>query len=224
LVRFPSFSLGGKERSIMQGVEDQIVVVKKCVAALESLVSAVAIADPSALSLRGEVFSLEAQAEEMRRDLDAKIAEGAFFGGVREDILNLLAEIGTVAQAAKDATRLLTLGTSTDQSGPVILKNEHMAKFLDNLMASLTALEGLVKDLETSKKGVVKGSRAVEEFEEAADTEKAALLAELFTLPRTLDPVAIIQLRDFIFAADNIADNSVNASDVLVVLVAKGYG
>jgi predicted phosphate transport protein (TIGR00153 family) len=208
----------------MQGVEDHIRVVKGCVAAFENLVSAVATSDPSVQSLKDQVFQLESQAEQMRRDLDSRIAEGAFFGGVREDILNLLGEIGTVAQAAKDASRLLTLGTAGDGSGLEILKGEHMAKFLADLMASLASLEGLVKALETNKKGVVKGARVVEEYEEAADTEKAALLAELFKFPRTIDPVAIIQLRDFIFAADNIADNSVNASDVLIVLVAKGYG
>src|SRR5208282_2261621 len=139
----------------MQGVEEHIGVVKNCVGVFESLVSAVATDDPSALSLRDEVFELESRAEQMRRDIDAKIAEGAFFGGVREDILNLIGEIDTVAQAAKDAARLLTLGTTGDQSGLAILKNEHMAKFLANLMASLTSLEGLVKALQRGKKGVV---------------------------------------------------------------------
>jgi predicted phosphate transport protein (TIGR00153 family) len=208
----------------MEEVEDDIGVVKKCVAEFESLVSAVATADPSATGLRDEVFDLETQVEQMRRDIDARIAEGAFFGGVREDIINLLGEIGAVAQAAKDAARLLMMGTTGDPSGLKILRNEHMAKFLANQTAALTTLEGLVKALEKSKKGVVDGARVVEEYEEAADTEKAALLSELFRFPRTIDPVAIIQLRDFIFAADNIADYSVDASDVLIVLVAKGYG
>jgi predicted phosphate transport protein (TIGR00153 family) len=208
----------------MQGVEEHIGVVKHCVAVFESLVSAVATADPSAPALRDEVFQLESQSQQMRRDIDARIAEGAFFGGVREDILNLLGELDTVAKAAKDAARLLMMGTAGDASGLAILKNEHMAKFLANLMASLTSVEGLVKALQTNKKSVVNGARVVEEYEEAADTEKAALLTELFKLPRAIDPVVIIQLRDFIFAADDIADNSVNASDVLIVLVAKGYG
>jgi uncharacterized protein Yka (UPF0111/DUF47 family) len=39
-----------------------------------------------------------------------------------------------------------------------------------------------------------------------------------------MDPVSIIELRDFIFASDEIADNSERASDVVLVLVAKGYG
>jgi len=224
LVRFPTFSLGGRERSIMQGIEEHIGVVKKSVAAFESLVSAVAAGDSSAPALRDEVFQLESQAQQMRRNLDERIAEGAFFGGVREDILNLLAELDSVAKAAKDAARLLMMGTGGDPSGLEILRNDHMARFLANLMSSLTSLEALVAALETSKKGVVSGARVVEGYEEAADTEKAALLAELLRSPRTIDPVAIIQLRDFILAADDIADNSVNASDVLIVLVAKGYG
>jgi len=224
LVRFPSFSLGGRERSIMHRLEENINIVKACVQTLEKFVSAVAAFDPSATKLRDEVFQLEAQTDKVRRDLDSEIAEGAFFGGVREDILNLIGEIGSVAGAAKDAARLLSLATGGDPSGLAILKDEHMGRFFANLMEALTSLERLVKSLETSRKGVVDGARVVEDYEEAADTEKAALLEVLFRSPRTIDPVAIIQLRDFIFAADDIADNSVSASDVLVVLVAKGYG
>jgi uncharacterized protein Yka (UPF0111/DUF47 family) len=64
----------------------------------------------------------------------------------------------------------------------------------------------------------------VEEFEELADTMKDALLRELFRYPRIGDTLAIIQLRDFLFAADDVADNAEDASDVILVLVAKGYG
>jgi hypothetical protein len=40
----------------------------------------------------------------------------------------------------------------------------------------------------------------------------------------TTDAVSVIGLRDFLFASDDIADNAENASDVVLVLVAKGYG
>jgi len=224
LPRFPSFSLGGREKSIMQGVERHIDIVKECVETLRKLVGAVAASDASVQALRDRVFELEDEADGVRRDLDSAIAEGAFFGGVREDIVNLIGVIDRIAGAAKDSARLLTLGTGGDPSGLVILKNEHMGLFFNNLMAALTALETLVDSLKTGKQGVVEGARVVEDYEEAADNEKASLLEELFKFPRQIDPVDVIQLRDFIFAADDIADNSVNASDVLVVLVAKGYG
>jgi predicted phosphate transport protein (TIGR00153 family) len=208
----------------MQGIGKHIGIVKECVLALERLVAAVAASDPSATGLRDQVFALEAKAADMRRELDSGIAEGAFFGGVREDILNLIGEIGRVANAAKDSARLLTLCALSDQSALTILKDEHMASFFADLKAALDSLGSVIESLETSKAGVVSGAKEIEDYEEAADTEKAALLEALFKSHHGLDPVDVIQLRDFIFAADDIADNSVNASDVLVVLVAKGYG
>lgn len=208
----------------MLGVEKHIQIVKDCVATFEELVAAAGKGDPSIFDLRDKVFDLENQADQVRRDLEEGIAEGAFFGGVREDILNLIGEIDSIANAAKDSARLLTLCTTGDSSIQAILNDPHMAKFLADLTSALTSMEALVLALKTSKKGIVAGAKKVEDFEEAADAEKGALLAELFKVPRTMDPVTVIQLRDFIFSADDIADNSVSASDVIIVLVAKGYG
>ena len=208
----------------MEGIDRHIGIVKECVLALESLVAAVAASDPSVPELRNQVFALEAKADVVRRELDSGIAEGAFFGGVREDILNLIGAIDRVASAAKDSARMLTLCALGDEAALTILKDEHMATFFKNLKAALDSLGSLIEMLETSKSGVVSGAKVVDDYEEAADTEKAALLEALFKSHRGLDPVDVIQLRDFIFTADDIADYSVNASDVLVVLVAKGYG
>jgi predicted phosphate transport protein (TIGR00153 family) len=224
LVRFPAFSFGGRERSILQGIEDHLSLVKTCVTTFESLVEAVASEDATVTSLNERVFELQTEADQMKRDIESKIAEGAFFGGVREDMLGLIGEINSIAKSAKDSTRLLVVGTQGDSSGDGILKDEHMSKFLATLLESLTALQAVVGALQTNRKAVVSGVHAVQECEERADLEKAALLAELFKFPRTLDPVLTIQLRDFILAADDIADNAENASDVLLVLVAKGYG
>jgi predicted phosphate transport protein (TIGR00153 family) len=207
----------------MEGIESQVAVVEECVATFRGLVSAVSNADPTAFALRDKVFQLESMAQDMGRSSELKIAEGAFFGGVREDILNLIGEIDTIARATKDAARLLVFGTE-GEACPDILKNDHMPKFLDYLASSLASLGQAVKSLQTDRKSVVIQAQNVDKLEEEADAEKAALLEALLKPPRTLDPVTTIQLRDFIFAADNIADYSVNASDVLIVLVAKGYG
>jgi len=224
LIRFPSFSLGERERSILRGIEEHLALVKSSVTAFEKVVEAVASGDPEVVSLNERVFELQTRADQMKRELEAKIAEGAFFGGVREDILGLIGEINLIAKSAKDSTRLLVIGTRGDSSGVGILKSEHMTKFLAILLESLTALQTLVKALQEDRKAVVAQVHAVQECEERADLEKAALLTELFNFPRATDPVLTIELRDFIFAADNIADNAEDASDVVFVLVAKGYG
>jgi predicted phosphate transport protein (TIGR00153 family) len=224
LARFPSFSLGGREKSIIEGLEHHLSVVKECVMAYQKLVSAYAAVDESSKELFVQVFDLEAKAKGIRRDLSAKISEGAFFGGVREDIISLIQTDDHIAESAKDAARLLVIGSEGDHGYLELLKSEHMPSFQGNLLSAVTALEALIQALQVNRSEVLARVRAVEDCEEAADTEKDQLLRHLFSKPRTMDPVSIIELRDFIFASDEIADNSERASDVVLVLVAKGYG
>jgi uncharacterized protein len=224
LARFPSFSLGGRERSILQGVEQHLDMVRQCVEAYQRMVSAYASGGPVAQELLKTVFELEDRAKDIRRDLSGRIAEGAFFGGVREDILNLIETDDRIADKAKDAARLLAIGAEADPRFLEFLNSEHMAGFQKNLLAAVAALQVLIRTLQEDKNAILSRVGDVEEFEEAADTEKDHLLRQLFKNPRTFDPVSVIELRDFLFASDDIADNAENASDVVLVLVAKGYG
>lgn len=224
LARFPNFSLGGRERSILQGVLDHLATVRECVLAYQELVTACSVEAPSTQELLERVFELEDKADEIQRDLNQRIAEGAFFGGVREDILNLINEDDSIADAAKDASRLLVMGQEGGPSLASVLTSEHMARFEQNLLAAVDALSGIIAALQVDKKSVLARVHTVEDYEEAADTEKDYLLREIFSMRKTMDAVSIIQLRDFLFASDDIADNAENAGDVIVVLVAKGYG
>jgi predicted phosphate transport protein (TIGR00153 family) len=205
----PSFSLGGREKFILLGVERHLSVCAE--------------EDPRARALLGEVFAHESEADLIKRELSRMIAEGAFFGGVREDILSLIGTDDSIADATKDAARLLMMGADGDLAFLTTLRDEHMRLFQGHLLGAVNSLELLIQALRVDKSTVLARVRAVEDREEAADTEKDHLLRTLFGRPRTMDPVSIIQLRDFIFASDDIADNAENASDVVIVLVAKGY-
>jgi uncharacterized protein Yka (UPF0111/DUF47 family) len=88
----------------------------------------------------------------------------------------------------------------------------------------VVALTSLVQALDQGKKEALSKVHAVEVFEEEADSHKDLLLKSLFSSDLSMSPVAVIQLRDFIFVADDIADNAEDASDVILVLIAKGYG
>lgn len=199
-------------------------MVKQCVISYQKMVSASATGTPVSQDLLQDVFDLEAKAKEIRRDLSGKIAEGAFFGGVREDILNLISTDDRIADKAKDAARLLSIGAEENPKFLEILNSEHMAGFQANLLSAVTALQDLIRTLHENKNAVLAKVGIVEDFEEAADTEKDHLLTQLFKGPTTTDAVSMIGLRDFLFASDDIADNAENASDVVLVLVAKGYG
>jgi len=228
LARFPSFSLGGREKSIVQDIGQHLQMVKQCVIAYQNLVWSCASSprDKEPRELLQVVFDLETKAKDKRRDISGRIAEGAFFGGIREDILNLIGTDDKIADKAKDAARLLAITAEerTEEGFFDLLRTEHMKRFQENLLAAVTSLETLIEALQKDKRSVLGKVRSVEYYEEAADTEKDHLLRELLGKRETLDPVSIIELRDFIFASDDIADYAENASDVVLVLVAKGYG
>lgn len=224
LARFPSFSLGGRESSILDGLQGHLSTVKQCVTTYQKMVSAYATGQQDARKYLDEVFNLETEADGTKRDSKKRIAEGAFFGGVREDILTLIEADDDIADAAKDAARLLSIGAEEDEAFRNLLKSDHMSGFQEKLLAAVTSLESLIQTLQIDKDAALSRVHAVEDCEEQADTEKNLLLTQLFKRPRSLDPVTIIELRDFIFASDDIADNAEKASDLVLVLVAKGYG
>ena len=225
MVSLPGVAFGRKEGDIIRRLQDDLRIVRETEQEIPRLVEAVAEGDVATCrSRRDWIFELELKAADARRDLSTQIAEGAFFGGVREDILDLIDKIGRIADKAKDAARLLTLAEITDSNAKEILRSEDMKRFLENLDLAVVALQRLIEAFEINRKTVLERVHAVEEYEEAADGFKQNVLAALFERSRGIDPVTVILVRDFVFNADDVADYAQYASDVVMVLVAKGYG
>lgn len=221
----PGVSFSKKEGDIIHQLQDDLLIVRETEQAIPGLVAAVAEGDVAACrSRRDLIFELESKAADSKRDLSMRIAQGAFFGGVREDMINLLDKIEKIADKAKDAARLITLAEITDAKARDILRSEDMRQFLANLDLAVVALQRLIEAFEIDRKTVLERVHAVEEYEEDADSFKQNILAALFEKSRGIDPVTVILVRDFVFCADDVADNAEHASDVVLVLVAKGYG
>jgi predicted phosphate transport protein (TIGR00153 family) len=225
LVDLGFLSVNRKERAIFDGLLLLLGIAERAVAAFEECAAAVAKGERSrAEELVAKVFEEETHADTVHRELSLKVAEGAFFGGVREDILDLLEKIDDIADSAKDAARFLESESRLGEDAHGILASENMKLFLGDLKFSVQALAELVRTFERGKKEVLSKVHSVEEYEEFADSRKDALLKELFDQAGSMSPVSVIQLRDFIFVADDIADNAEDAGDVILVLIAKGYG
>jgi len=225
LVSLSGFSINRRERAIVEGVGSHLATVKRTVEDFGGLVDSVSSGDPaSARRFFDDVMGDETKADTIHRDLSLRVANGAFFGGVREDILALLEKIDDIADSAKDASRLLNVEVGANGSAIELLRSDEMRLFIADLKGSVSALENLIAAFTISKKEVLARVHSVEEFEESADSRKDVLLRELFSGASNLNPVTVIQLRDFIFVADDIADNAEDASDVVLVLIAKGYG
>jgi predicted phosphate transport protein (TIGR00153 family) len=215
-----------KESTIVKRMVDDVRLVRETEQELPNLVSAVAGGDLAACrERRNRIFDLESKAAALHRELSTQIAEGAFFGGVREDMLDLIGKTYSVADKAKDAARLITLARVTDPKAVEVLRSEDMKQFLANLDLAVAALQALVEAFAIDRKTILERVHNVEEYEEAADTFKQNMLMALFERSDgAIDPVTLILVRDFLFCADDVADKSEAASDVALVLVAKGYG
>jgi uncharacterized protein len=225
LVSLPGVAFGRKEGDIIHRLQDDLRIVRQTEQEIPGLVAAAAQGDVATCrSRRDWIFELEGKAADAKRDLSTQIAEGAFFGGVREDMLGLLDKIWKIADKTKDAARLLTLAEITDSNARGILDSEDMRRFLENLDLAVGALQHLIEAFEVDRKTILQRVHAVDEYEEAADGFKQNVLAALFERSRGIDPVTVILVRDFVFNADDVADYAQYASDVVLVLVAKGYG
>ncbi|MDA4129001.1 MAG: DUF47 family protein [Thaumarchaeota archaeon] len=222
-MKFP-FSFGRKENAIVAGVENHLGIVMETVSNFAKLLGAATAGNNAdAEKSFAAVLTGEKKADDVHRRLSMEIAEGAFFGGVREDILDLLEKIDNVADSAKDASRFLAVEGALDPFAISLLKSSAMSKFVENQIGAVAALQNLVSAFKIGKMEMLLRIPKVEEFEEAADSNKDELWKALFKREGSPDPVTVIQMRDFIAVTDDIADSAEDASDVVLVLVAKGY-
>jgi hypothetical protein len=204
---------------------EHLDVCKEAVIELTKLVPSVGEGDDAAAARHyRSVLDLETKANSIYRDLSVKVAQGAFFGGIREDILGLMKTIDSIADTAKDAGRLLMLGKVKDKDALDLLLSPDTTRLMEAIIAAVSSLQELIVALDSDKSAALLKVQKVQEAEETADVAKLPILKGLFEETKQIDPVMVIQLRDFIFAADDVADNSENASDAILVLVAKGYG
>lgn len=225
MVSLPGVAFGNREAAILDRIEEDLRVVRETERELPGLVGSVAEGNwSSCLARRDKIFELESRADGIHRELSMQIAEGAFFGGVREDMLDILEKIDNIADKAKDAAQLITLTEIKDAKALDLLRSEDMRQFLENLDLAVEALQRLLESFRIDRKTMLARVHPVEEREEAADAFKHNMLVTLFDKSRgSIDPVTLILVRDFLFCADDVADNAEDASDVVLVLVAKGY-
>jgi len=226
MVSLPGVAFGRREGAIVRDLLENLRLVRRTEQELPGLVQGVADKDEASCKAKRDwIFDQESKADAVHRDLSTQIAEGAFFGGVREDMLNLLDKIDNIADKTKDAAQLITLAEISDAKAIAVLRSDDMREFLSNLDKAVEALQHLIEAFEIDRKTILERVHVVEGFEEAADASKHNMLVTLFDKSAgPMDPVTLLLVRDFLFCADDIADNAEDASDVVLVLIAKGYG
>ncbi len=221
-IRLPS--IGGRERAIIRELGEDFSIIHESVLDFGKLLAALASNDSDAVRASyHRVLEDEKRADDFHRRLSGEIAEGAFFGGIREDILNLLEKMDNIADSAKGAARLIEVEGPLDEFAISLLGSTQMKGFVEDLVGTVEALGRVLEAFGLGRKEILSRIPKVEELEEAADARRVEVARQLFSTEKRPDPVTIIQMKEFLRVADSIADNAEDASDVILILVAKGY-
>ena len=95
--------------------------------------------------------------------------------------------------------------------------------FISTCISAAELLRDGIKAFEKTKNEVLSIADKVDEMENEADTMKYAITQDLFKNAINAKSLDMVMLRDFLETADDIADFSEEGSDILQILVAKGY-
>jgi predicted phosphate transport protein (TIGR00153 family) len=221
--RFGIFSRG--EKDVLNLVVTNLDFSVETARGLVKLVDSLKNHDkPSALTAAKSIGEMETKADSMHQKAIEKISSGSFFGGIREDFLEMLEAIDNIADAAKDSSRVFSQRNIPPEVIAYLFKAD-VRSFIDKLIQTDEALKEAVQALgeKDAKTKVVELAAKVERKEEEADDLRARILDNLLKNEIKADPLDIIMLKEFLEIADDVADSAEDASDVLLVLIAKGY-
>ncbi len=213
------------EREVLRLVESNLDLVIEASRHLETLVSALESHDRAKVKNEIKTISeIESNADDAHLNADERISSGSFFGGIREDIIVLLEQIDNIADAAKDSSRVFSQRQISTEAIDYLFKRD-VRSYIKKLVETDEALKVAIiaLDEKRSKAEVIRLSSEVELLEEETDEIRGTLLENLLQNEIRADPLDIIMLKEFLEIADNVADCAEDASDILLVLVAKGY-
>jgi len=211
---------GGKENNVFKAIDEHLDAVGLTIKKLCELMETYLAGDiEKAEVLMKEVEDQERVADELRREIEAMLYQGAFLPVNRGDYARLSELIDSVADAAESAAHALILAKPKIPSD---LKKE----ILDLLNASLETyklVEKSVKMLNTNVDGAIEYAKKTELAEEDADKIEYTLLRKVFESER-ITTFAKLIWNQVVTKIGDIADRAEDASDQVLLIALKRRG
>ncbi|MFQ5941221.1 MAG: DUF47 domain-containing protein [Nitrososphaerales archaeon] len=212
-----------KSRNMQDLLIDHAKLVIQCVDNFQSMMNALQVLDlEKARRFEAAIDKFETEADNMHRENVTQICKGSFFGYMREDILQMMEMVDSVADSAKEAARALMWRRVPEQILAKFLNDTAMS-YVKESANTAQSLLSVLESLNMKRDVVIEKVRVVEHLEEGADTLKDRLFQELYSRADEYDTLTVLQLKEFIDLTDNIADKAEDASDIVLIMLAKGY-
>lgn len=213
-----------RERDILSLIDAQAQQSLRCAEGLKRLITELSVGNAVSASVeQSSIGRAESEADRLDVDSSLKIAKGAFFGGMRQDFLLLIEQIDDIADAAWDASKLIISTPSPNGIVADFCGWKEVMGFLDTCISAIQEFISVLHLLPVDKKKIFDKIAEVRELEERADSFKSEALRKLLSADGAENTLQIIQLRDFLNVADNMADRSQDATQTILIMLAKGY-
>ncbi len=212
-----------KSRSMQDLLVEHGRLVIQCIDNFQSMIDALRLLDlEKARKFKAAVDKFETDADNVHRENVTQICKGSFFGYMREDILQMMEMVDSIADSAKEAARALMWRRVPEQ---ILVKflNDTAMKYVKESAHTARALLAILENMNQKRDVVIDKVRVVEHLEEDADVLKNRLFQELYSKADEYDTLTVLQLKEFIDLTDNIADKAEDASDIILIMLAKGY-
>jgi len=172
--------------------------------------------DPDSVSsVYQKVCELESEADKLRRETERGINEGAFLPNFRGDLTELMELVDKIANKAEYVADLFSLQKPK-------IPEELKGYLLKQLEISLKAFRSLRKAVESLFEDLAKVESyvlEVERFEHEEDMVEKEALKKLFDME--IEKCEKIELKEIMRSIGDIADRAEDASDRILVIVAK---
>ncbi|MEM3670622.1 MAG: DUF47 family protein [Thermoprotei archaeon] len=213
-----------REKEIFSLIVSQANISLKTTESLLALVSDLQKGDRSSAEVEQSLTARhESEADRLALEASIQIAKGAFFGGIREDFLTLIELIDDIADAAWDASKVIFGQFVASDKVAEFSSWQETQQFLNTAAQAVRELIILLEMLPNNKKAVFDRIALIRELEERADAYKSEAMKKLFSKNGSYDPLMVVQLRDFLNIADDIADKSQDSTQIILIMLAKGF-
>ena len=208
---------GWRETETKQKIRDHVQAVGKAVRLFRKMFFAYLNEDERFDDLGYEVHNAEHRADEIRREVERQIYEGAFMPSFREDYIIFIELIDAIADQAEECADMIA---QQKPHVPDSLKS-NFKEMVQEVPLTFRPFQELIQE-----KNMSNARRAnelidkIEASEQAVDRMEWRLIREAFAI-ESLSLAQKIHIRNFIARIAGISDRVEDASDRVIILMAR---